>query len=747
MPRPFFALLPAALLTFLTVSCSEKKSSDRDSGDEGTDYYFGVDPSRSLASLENEMAGSPSDFLKSFAEDEIPWQRWNEELRTKADQAQVPIFAFVGSTLAPNSRRTASEIDQSENFRRLVAGRAVCTVVDTHLHPEIGQLSFHLSQEINRSVALPMAIWLSPEGSPIVWYPLGSAEGNDLERILDKAYAIITDTWQKDSRYLVEHSRFDNSVRQQTFNHEERDLETGSSRDELFRSFTRKLSSLYSPVSKSLDSIGGLLPTGSLELLAIGSRSGRLTEQVRDQCRQALRNVIMNLRNGAIHDPLDGNYFHARRTGQWVLPFFTKTLESQANFTSMLLQAGTILEDEAIIAEGLSLLETLETDWFAKSISVVSPSVDQDEPGLFLWKTTTLDDLLTEEEAALAKRAFSLSRDGNIPLEVDPLGRFFGLNSLRNNIPAPTAEAAPGTGTDNAPALKSIREKLLEHRNRPGNLTRETTLTVRDWTMVLQSQIARAIVTARDDDLQRARSTADQLLTHFHQPENGGLMRLRRDHPPLPARGKDYAATSHVFLLLYQLTLEEKWLRIARNLFDHALETLVDDSGLIGETPPGKEVIPVQLHNVAMIFGESTLGLADLAATRLSHLTGQPKYRELGETHLQVVASREEARVTDHSDFIVSCALGTTPLVAVLQGEPSSSVGKEWLATLNSSRHLPFLTIRPETSAARLAPLPDLPPAVAEISVVLLRGAEILGQAGTLDELTSLLDSAISEPE
>jgi hypothetical protein len=97
-----------------------------------------------------------------------------------------------------------------------------------------------------------------------------------------------------------------------------------------------------------------------------------------------------------------------------------------------------------------------------------------------------------------------------------------------------------------------------------------------------------------------------------------------------------------------------------------------------------------------------------------------------------------------HTDYISSCALGDSALVAVLQGDMSSQLGKQFIATLNAPKHLSFLTIRPESASPLLTPLTGLPSAKGTASVVLIRSGEALGQVSTIEELTELLDSIIS---
>ncbi|MGB1889774.1 MAG: hypothetical protein ACPHOK_09215, partial [Akkermansiaceae bacterium] len=101
-------------------------------------------------------------------------------------------------------------------------------------------------------------------------------------------------------------------------------------------------------------------------------------------------------------------------------------------------------------------------------------------------------------------------------------------------------------------------------------------------------------------------------------------------------------------------------------------------------------------------------------------------------------------RVVYHTDYISSCSLGDSPLIAIVQGNIASELGKQFISILNAPKYLSFLTIRSESASPSLTPLTGLPPAKGTASVVLIRAGEALGQVSTIEELTELLDSVIS---
>ena len=738
-----FAFITASCIL---SSCEDSHKTKKEGRFEKDNYFSGSTITLSLDELKNEMVDSRTDYLKSFATDQIPWQKWDQSLLEKAKRTQRPVLAFVGNSLDGSSRSVAKEISKSETLRNLISSQSICTAVDTLSFPEIGLLGYHLSNEIRRTMAFPMMIWLSQDGSPLAWFPIGNLLGWELETMISNAAAMVEDTWSRSSLYVVENSRANNEERQQRFDLLQYKLQEPEKRDELFRRNTRQLSSLYSFGDKDLDGIGGLLPTNTLVLLALGSNSKQFTDEVRQLCRQAAKGVTRELLNGASKDHLDGSFFYARRTADWSLPAFSKNISSQARISSMLLTVGTILQDDDFINEGLTLLDNMEKNWVKTSTICLSPAGDQDEPGKFIWNFETLEKILTPQEMSIATTAFSLQKLGNVPLAADPLGNYYEQNTLNRRVPlSDIATKHQMTGNEVTTTLSSIRKKLLDHRSKNTKFIKETVPTLTDFALILKAQLTRSAHSQTPADLATAIATANLILREYRDAEQGMSHHSNRV-AFLQARCFDYAATSLSFFYLYQRTLDEKWFNTSREILDEAISKLGSENGLLAESIPGERIIPLRQHNLSMIYGESSIGTLDHILNRIFALTTDDKYRKMLDLHAKIISPMAKRSAVNHTDFIASCALGQEPLVAVLQGDITTAEVKKLLGILNSPKHLPYLTIRPLNGSKELAALPEMPASITPQTptVILIKDQKILGSAPGEAELEQLLDRIIS---
>lgn len=739
--RIYFSILPL-LYFFQLTSCSEEKTTKKK--DVEKNYFSDTKIKASAADFKNEMATGETDFLRSLSTHEIAWQKWDEKILEKAKDTQRPIFALLCSPLGSASRTVVDELNENQDLREIISSQAISTVIDSSVNPEMANLGYSLSAESKKNAAFPMIIWLTHEGSPIAWDPVGDISGRELKVIVSNLADVVEDLWTGSSRYTVENSRSENEKRQLRLEPNIEELKQPITRDELFQREARQLSSLYNFGEKNLDFIGGLIPSSSIELLAIGSHSVSLTKDVREQSRKAAKAMTLELTSGGLKDHLTGSYFYARRTDDWTLPFFSKDLLSQAKVAATLMKVGNLLGDEQFTQQGLKLLEILESEWLAKEISSKCPNGNADTPGGFLWDYRTLKKILSPDQLKIAIIAFSLEPTGNIPLETDPLGDYFNLNSLRGKTSnQELADELQLSLEVASKAVETIKSKLLTHRRENIKITGESTLTVKDLALVLKAQTLRANHSGSPAHFDVAKATANRILSDYWKSEKG-LIRISADLTMVPARCQDAMAVGRSLNELYQATLDQHWLESATEIVDHTIQKFGFSGKILTELSKEEQIVPLRQFSVSMVFGESTLGISDQTLSRLHALTGKEVYGGILDAHRRYIARQAKDRVVYHTDYISSCSLGDSALIAVLQGDIASELGKQFLSTLNAPKHLSFLTIRPESTNPLLSPLTGLPPAKGTASVVLTRGGEVLGQVFTIEELIELLDSVIS---
>ena len=744
MPSPLKYLIIMA--PFLGVaSCNSKKKPSREDRRSENDFFNGSTATETLDTLQNELNRGETELLRKFAVDTIPWQKWDSAILEKARVRQTPILLYVASGLSEDSRSVAVELCERKAIRDTLMDESVCAVADIQVNPELGILIHHLNAEINQPTSFPTLVWMTHEGSPIAWLPISRASGRKLDAVINNSSAMVNDIWKNDSRYTVSNSRMDNGRRQARFDSPSLEGED-SSRMQIFRTGTRGLSALYSEFDRNIDHTGGLIPTSTLELLSLGVPHPALTTQVRTKCSLAVKEVAGQLISEALRDQLTGSYFYARRNADWSLPIFSMNLETQANLARFFLNGGTITNNNEMISEGKNLLKVIENDWLARPRSYIAPLSNPDRDGSFIIDGDTLKKVLSESEIELATLAFSLKPNGNISATADPLGIFYQKNTLRRNMPLSRIASRLNQSEEAVSTqLEQIRKKLLAHRKEVTEFLSEPLIAAETFARVVRAQISGANALNDDAILAKALNNAFLIRKSYVHPSEGLSLFPVASHF-IPARSKDYSLCALAALELYQATLDAQWLQWSTTLMDEALEKLSRNELPLRELPKSDAIIPLAIHNRSMIFSDSSLGTSHHILLQLGTLTGAERFNDMANLIAKDLSRLAQTSPVNHSDFIISCARGDSPLVAILQGRESAE-GKTLLKTLNSPKFSPYISIRGGNTPTLLKELPQIPELSENASVALFRDNKLLGSATNPKDLDRLLSAEISRKE
>lgn len=741
------ACLTASLFFFLffLVSCENKKKKQSKEERLRRENFFAdaPEPTR-ITAFKNELAGGHTDFTRSFSKAPIAWQKWEPSLLEKATASQKPILALVGSTLDGSSHQLATFLSEDKKIRASITDLFLCSLIDTHAFPEVALLVHQLAIENNHLPAFPAIIFLSHEGLPLSLIPLGplgteKQDSNKVNSLILNAVAMTKDIWVNSSAYAVQNSRSNNKIRQKQIDSFPHRFIEPQDRDQVFQKATRYLSTLYRTDRRDMDFLGPFLPSSTLELLAIGSQSKLLTDETRKLCRQAIKELGLALTKEAFKDHLDGAYFFARKTEGWSLPSFSKSLSSQAKLVHTLILLGTILEEEKLIGEGLSLLTSIEKNWEARSLSIVSPMKEPQDSEKFTWKLEDLNKVLFKDELAIAVDAFSIEKNGNVPLDVDPYGDYFELNTLRRRTPLKTIAKQHGRSLiEVKESFNLISDKLLTYRERSNHYQIEKTLSLSDLALLLRAKVSRAILHGDQKNFRSANHTAEKILKNYQHPIKGAT-RLPHTKSALSARCIDHANCAKALLSLYQISLEQKWLSYALHFLDSAMEKFQTDIGILSEVSKHDRVVPLRQYHHSMVFGDSSLGILDLCLNRAWSITGDEKYHELLKKHHLILSPLALQQPIYHTDYLASCASGTSPILATVTGSPTHPATREFLMLLNSPKYHPYLAI---CAASANSPTYSQQE---DLSVTLTRGDQLIGTVRTPRDLEKLLNKLISE--
>lgn len=755
--KTFYRLFPLFLSSYLLTGCGDDNELSNREKRLAEDRFFSSAAVASLKDFKNEAENFPTDYLKLYKDDPIAWQPWDQSIQEKASNCQTPILLFVVSAVNGNCRDIVSRIYENETILNLLRDNNLCSIGDIHANPELGLLAHSLSMDSRQEVSFPFLIWLSHEKLPIASFSIGTMEEKQIQTAVTNAATMVEDIWNNSSGYAVSNSRADNESRQKRIDlslkgelppQAEKDdalLPAPSTRNEIYRNSTRKIISLYDPLSRNFDRLGGILPASALELTGTATLSPRFTTQVRAAARTAFKETTDNIIHSPAQDILANGYFQAKRSSSGDLPVFSKRLETQTQFASALLIGGQATGNQDTIQEGLKLADHFRAQIKSGLHAAETSLNNTDTAGHYLWSWEVLSQYLNEEELRLFSKVYRIRKFGNISASTDPTGKFFKLNSLAQSRPLEEIASDLGLPADSLRAqLSPLRAKLLAIREQNSEMFRESLISASQLASLGKVFCSAWAISNEQQYLDSATTLGEKLISSY-QAESASFTRFPAPIPLL-ARGEDFSVSALFFISLYQATLDEKWLIAARKTTKEALGLLAREDFPLQECQKKDRIIPIYIHNSSMIFSESTTGIFDQIYTRFQAISPDEQFatRRINNTLRYRINTQRMPII--HTDLLRSFALGDQPYLIALAGDQTSPATQAALRQLNDARFTSFATIA-SASLTGLNATPNLSTPAEGISIGLYQNGKLLAQAEDVESFAEIFASEMAKKE
>jgi uncharacterized protein YyaL (SSP411 family) len=527
---------------------------------------------------ENALPIEKSSFLTSHATSTIHWQDWDDQLFKHATSERKTIFAFIGSGTDANSMEALEQLNQSPASCAILNEHHVNVLIDSNIHPDIEFQAALLCLQSKMPPATPLLVWLTHDGHPISWTPVGTNSTRNIHTTISKSSKTIYQVWQNDPSYVLQTSR-DKFNRRLTSSLPKPPEKI----DPLLpiRS-VRQAASLFDPTSGTIDGMGKMSPARYITLLLAASHHPDTSDDQRARYAKVANLTANKILLHGLIDPLDGGVYSGIQQVTSDLPVFSKTLKSQALTMQALYLLYQVSGDQKHLQAADAILNYTEKKLSLPdqgySLGVVhATNSAKDNP--CIWTLEEIEAALTKEESRICTLAFGLRGLGNIPPMDDRDRSYFRKNTLTWKISL--QELATQTSLDAATLkqrLESSTKKLAKLRQeKPLKATKEDLSTVGSTALFASSCISAYRATGDPAHLNRA----TKLLTFIRQnflDESGNLRRARYHGKlqPYPATGADHALVCQAALDLQQVTLDPTWLDFASDIHQR-MHTLLGD--------------------------------------------------------------------------------------------------------------------------------------------------------------------------
>ncbi|MEU4569339.1 thioredoxin domain-containing protein [Micromonospora sp. NPDC023956] len=608
----------------------------------------------------NRLAEATSPYLLQHADNPVDWWPWCDEAFAEAKRRDVPVLVSVGYSACHWCHVMAHESFADETVGRLVNEGFVAVKVDREERPDVDAVYMTATQAMTGQGGWPMTVFTTPDGTPFfcgTYFP----RPNFL-RLLESvgtAWREQRDAVLRQGAAVVEAIGGAQAVGGPT---------TPLTAD-LLDTAAAQLAEEYDATNGGFGGAPKFPPHMNLLFL--------LRHHRRTGSRQSLeiaRHTCEAMARGGLHDQLAGGFARYSVDGHWTVPHFEKMLYDNA----LLLRAYTQLwrlTDDPLAARVARDVARFLADELHRPGEGFASALDADTDGVegltYVWTPAQLVEVLGEDDGRFAADLFGVTPSGTYENgtsvlrlardvdDADPAVHARWQDVARRLLAARDTRPQPARDDKvvaawNGLAITAIAEfvRLVETRGTGGDNLLEGVSIVADGAM-------------RD---------AAEHLAGVHLVD-GRLRRVSRDGVVGQPAGvlEDYGCVAEAFCAMHQLTGEGRWLALAGQVLDTALDRFAAPGGGFYDTADDAEQLvtrPADPTDNATPSGRSAIiaALVDYAA-----LTGSTRHREAAEAALATVAPLvgRHARFTGYAAAVGEALLSGPYEIAVVTDDPA----------------------------------------------------------------------------
>jgi uncharacterized protein YyaL (SSP411 family) len=558
--------------------------------------------------MSNRLANATSPYLLQHKDNPVDWWQWGDEAFAEAKGRGVPILLSVGYAACHWCHVMAHESFEDDETAAYMNQHFVNIKVDREERPDVDAVYMEATQAMTGQGGWPMTALLTPAGEPFfcgTYFPPRAGRGMpSFRQVLE---SVVT-AWET-RREEIEQSGAD-VVSELTRRALAPVAGHGVTVDQLDAA-ARDLSTHHDDTWGGFGGAPKFPPAMVLEFLL--RHYGRTNDQrsldmVTISCERMAR--------GGMYDQLGGGFARYSVDAHWVVPHFEKMLYDNA------LLARVYAHWWRATGSPLARRVALETcDWMLRDLLTehggFAASLDADTEGeegrFYVWTP--------EEVGPWAAETFNVTAQGTFE---------HGRSVLQL-----LADPAP----DDLDRYAAERARLLEIRNTARVAPGRADKVVAAWNGLAIAALADCGALFERPDLVDAATRCAQLLADLHLVD-GRLRRVSRQGVVgIPAGVlEDYGDVAEGLLTLHQVTGERRWLDLAEQVLDVALEHFSDGSGGFYDTADDAEQLVRRPRDPT--DGATPAGLSSLAQALVTSaaLTANRDRREAAERALGGVA-------------------------------------------------------------------------------------------------------------
>ncbi len=565
----------------------------------------------------NRLKDSTSPYLLQHADNPVDWWPWCEQAFAEAAERDVPVLLSVGYAACHWCHVMAHESFEDPGTAALLNEHVVAIKVDREERPDVDAVYMTATQAMTGQGGWPMTVFMTPDKEPFfcgTYFPRDYFQ--QLVLNVSRAWRTqrdgVTDQAKHVAAALAENAAA--TARALRAEHGDTEPEFRQAADAAVQALERD----YDTAKGGFGGVPKFPPSMVLEFLLRyhqRTRSAAALQMAEGTCAAMAR--------GGMYDQLGGGFARYSVDAGWVVPHFEKMLYDNA------LLARVYADLWRLSGSELARRVAEETcDWMLRELRTadggLAASLDADSEGeegkFYVWRPAELYAILGPEDGEFAAQVFGVTGTGTFEHGASVLQR----------------RAEPDSPAD-ADRLARVRDALLAARGERIRPARDDKV-VAAWNGLAISALAECGLLFGRPDFTAAARAAAALLATVHLA-GGRLVRTSRDGTAGSTAGalEDYACTAEGFLTLGGVTGEARWMGLAGQLLEVALDSFGDGQGGFFDTAADDEPLIFRPADPADNATPSGTFAVAGALLRYSALAGSARHREAAGAALGVL--------------------------------------------------------------------------------------------------------------
>jgi len=513
----------------------------------------------------NSLINETSPYLLQHAHNPVNWYAWNDQTLELARKENKLLLISVGYAACHWCHVMEHESFEDTAVAAIMNKNFINVKVDREERPDVDQVYMNAVQLLTGRGGWPLNCIALPDGRPI-WGGTYLPKENWINALTQ-----LAELYQNEPEKAIDYAdKLTEGVRQSgliTLNKEAPSF----TKDEIQASIDK-----WIPLMDLKN--GGRI--GAPKFPMPGNLNFLLRYAVQTDQQQILDYVNTSLTMmayGGIFDHVGGGFSRYSVDDHWHVPHFEKMLYDNAQLVSLYARAyqvsGNPLYQE-VVYRTIDFVESeLYNDIGAFYSSLDADSLNEngelEEGAFYVWTREELQSILGNDFELFSQyyniNTYGLWEDGNYHL----------IRSLSNE----EFSKENSLSTEDLEIKLGHWQQLLSEKRNKRERPRLDDKTLTSWNALMLKGYVDAYAVFNDKRFLDIALKNARFLANYMMKEDGGLYRnYKNGKSNIEAYLEDYAAVVEAFIGLYEVTLDENWLRTAKQLTDYSFDHFYDEN-------------------------------------------------------------------------------------------------------------------------------------------------------------------------